>query len=379
MSKIIYLQLTMETRMTEARFLVTGATGKTGGAVVAQLRRQGCTVRALVRRDDARRRALAATGVETVVADPLDPVAMRAALIGIDRAYYLPPFHPTMLEAATVFAGAARESGLGSIVALSQWLASPAHPAWLTRQLWAMEQAFAALPAALTIVAPPLFADNYLRLIGFAAHLGVLPSLTGNSRNAPPSTEDIAAVAVAALLDPAAHAGRRYCPTGPELLSTADMAAILTRVLGRKVRRVEMPMWLFLKAARMQGVSPEELSGFRHWVRDHRDGAFSYGLPTDDVRTVTGCAPEPYETIARRYATLPEARRSPGSDAKAVLDFMLTPMMPGYNLDRFDGTLGLAAPAGPLRAMHNPAWRVERSPATRRGAGATPVTLGEAA
>ncbi len=364
--------------MADVKFVVTGATGKTGGAVVSLLRKSGLPVRAVIRSDDARGRALEAIGAETVVADPLDPTSMRAALKGAARAYYLPPFHPSMLDAATVFAGAAREVGIESVVALSQWLASPVHPAWLTRQLWDMEQVFAKLEAGLTIIAPPFFADNYLRLIGFAAHLGVLPSLTGDSHNAPPSTEDIAAVSVAALIDPAAHAGRRYCPTGPELLSTADMAAILSRVLRRTVRRVEMPMWLFLKAARMRGVSAEELSGFRYWVRDHREGAFAFGLPFDDVLTVTGQAPERFEAIARRYAALPEAKRSVAADTKAVLDFLRTPMVPGYNLDQFDRKLGLDAPADAMSAMNNPAWRAERA-RLLRGEQENRFALGEAA
>jgi len=43
-----------------------------------------------------------------------------------------------------------------------------------------------------TVVAPGYFADNYLRLTDLAALLGVFPVLTGSSRNAPPSNEDIA-------------------------------------------------------------------------------------------------------------------------------------------------------------------------------------------
>lgn len=347
--------------MADPSFFVTGATGKTGSAVVTQLRRLGLPVRAAVRQRDGRSRALDAAGVETVIADPLDPQQMRDAMQGTARAYFVPAFHPSMLDAATIFTAAAREVGLDAVVTLSQWLASPVHPAWLTRQLWQMEQLFGTLSAGLTIVAPPFFADNYLRLIGFAAHLGVLPSLTGDSRNAPPSTEDIAAVAVAALLDPAAHAGRRYCPTGPTLLSTAEMAQILSRVLERRVRRAEMPMWLFLKAARMQGVSAEELSGFRYWVQDHRQGAFAFGLPTDDVARVTGRPAESFETIARRYAALPEARRSISADVKAVIDFLRTPFSPGYDLDQFDHERHLAAPGDAQLAMHNPDWRAERS------------------
>lgn len=118
------------------------------------------------------------------------------------------------------------------------------------------------------------------------------------------------------------------------------MAEIIGDVLGRKVRRVEMPMWLFVKAARMQGVPAFELSGFRYYVQDHKQGAFECGAPTSDVLDLTGQPPEDFATIARRYALLPEAQRSLRSVAGAWADFMRTPMMPGYDLARLDRELG---------------------------------------
>ena len=72
----------------------------------------------------------------------------------------------------------------------------------MTRQHWLVDQLFSMTPGvAHTIVAPGYFADNYLLPMGMAVHLGVFPSLFGNSRNAPPSNEDIARVGVAALMD----------------------------------------------------------------------------------------------------------------------------------------------------------------------------------
>jgi len=47
-------------------------------------------------------------------------------------------------------------------------------------------------------VNPGYFADNYLQLIDYAAHLGVFPTITGDGKDAPPSNEDIARVVVAA-------------------------------------------------------------------------------------------------------------------------------------------------------------------------------------
>ncbi|HWG20735.1 MAG TPA: hypothetical protein VG225_09405, partial [Terracidiphilus sp.] len=46
--------------------------------------------------------------------------------------------------------------------------------------------------------------------------LGAFPWIFGNSRNAPPSNEDIARVAAVALMDPARHGGKTYRPTGPK-------------------------------------------------------------------------------------------------------------------------------------------------------------------
>ena len=90
----------------------------------------------------------------------------------------------------------------------------------MTRQLWLVDRLFSMTPGVThTIVRPGIFADAYLATIGSAVYLGIFPWMSGNSRNAPPSNEDIARVAVAALMDPARHAGKSYRPTGPELLA----------------------------------------------------------------------------------------------------------------------------------------------------------------
>ena len=58
--------------MSQSPILVTGAAGRIGGVggeVVNILRRKGLPVRALVRTDDHRAKALRATGAEVVVGD----------------------------------------------------------------------------------------------------------------------------------------------------------------------------------------------------------------------------------------------------------------------------------------------------------------------
>src|SRR5260370_39669381 len=121
-------QLGKENPMTNSRVLVTGASGQIGGAVAAQLLEKGVPTRALVHRDDARSARLRALGAETVVADIFDIQQVQAAVDGVDRLFFNPPYHPHALDSAVAFAVAARRSGVEAVVAFGQWLATPEPP-----------------------------------------------------------------------------------------------------------------------------------------------------------------------------------------------------------------------------------------------------------
>jgi uncharacterized protein YbjT (DUF2867 family) len=346
--------------MKQPKILVTGATGRTGRAVVDELLAKGVPVRAVVHSKDARSTALERKGAETVVVDMFDYDQLLAAMRGTQRAYYLPLYHPYMIQSATAFAVAAREAKLEAVVSLGQWLASPTHPSLTTRQVWLVDQVFSMIPGVVHVrVNPGYFADNYLRLIEFAAHLGVFPTITGNNKDAPPSNEDIARVVVAALMDPDKHAGKQYRPTGPALLSGNDMAEILSRVLRRKVRRIDLPWWLFLKASRRQNAGAFLMTGLRYYVEDHKQGAFALSAPTNDVLEVTGRPAEDFETTARRYAARPEAQRNFANWLRTFVDFMRNPLSPGYNPERLDRELRFPKPPAPRLAMANEDWKVE--------------------
>lgn len=348
------------------RILVIGATGKTGGAVVAELLRKGWPVRAVVRRRDERSALLDKMGAETVVADYFDTDQLRQAMEGTRRAYYLPIMHPFMIQGANAFALAARDAKLEQVVQMSQWLSSPSHPSLLTRQLWLVDRLFADIPGvAHTILNPGMFADNFLRLIDFATLLRVYPHLTKDSRSAPVSNEDIARVAVAVLADPARHAGHSYRPTGPTLLSAKEMAEAIGRAIGKRVLPIGIPLWMFFKTARMQGVDPYEISGFRFYLKDHWRGAFSAGGGvTDVVRELTGSPAEDFETIARRYAAKPFAQPTLANRLKAIWNFNRTPLHPGWNLERFDRNRGFPTPSAPRFAIDDESWKTSHLPAT---------------
>jgi NAD(P)H dehydrogenase (quinone) len=147
----------------------------------------------MVHREDGRAARLRAEGAEIVLADMTGVERVADALRDVQGAYYCPPFDPYVIQGAVAFAVAAKEARLEHIVGLTQWLASPSHPSLMTRQHWLVDRLFSMMPGvAHTIVNPGFFADDYLATIGSAVHLGIFPWIFGDSRNAPPSNEDIA-------------------------------------------------------------------------------------------------------------------------------------------------------------------------------------------
>jgi uncharacterized protein YbjT (DUF2867 family) len=105
--------------------LVTGATGYIGGRLVPQLLSAGHRVRCAARSPERLRDHPWSGQVEVVRADLTDAGSTRAALEGVDVAYYLihslgsgREFGAIDRAAATTFAAAAEEAGVGRIVYL---------------------------------------------------------------------------------------------------------------------------------------------------------------------------------------------------------------------------------------------------------------------
>src|SRR5579862_9243526 len=132
--------------MYKPKILVTAAAGKTGGATARELLRAGYPVRAMVRRKDGRSELLKNAGAEIFIGSMEDLVDLQGALSGVQRAYFCPPLEPGTLRRATLFAEAVREAKLEVVVALSQWLTDPIHPAIHSREKWLCSKVFERLP-----------------------------------------------------------------------------------------------------------------------------------------------------------------------------------------------------------------------------------------
>ena len=108
----------------DRRILLTGATGYVGGRLLPLLEATGATVRCLARRPETLASRVAAT-TEVVAGDLLDQESLRAALEGVNLAYYLVhsmgasgSFEDMDRTAAQNFAAAAKAAGVQRIVYL---------------------------------------------------------------------------------------------------------------------------------------------------------------------------------------------------------------------------------------------------------------------
>ena len=316
-------------------------------------------MRAFVRRIDHRSDRLKAAGAEVVVGSLEDMVDLRTAMAGVQRAYFCPPLESGALRKAVLFATAAKEARLEVVVALSQWLCDPTHPALHAEEKWLAGRVLDWLPGIdVVTINPGFFADNYMAALEPIAQFGLMAIPLGEGRNAPPSNEDIARVEVGALTDPRCHAGKTYRPTGPRLLVPDEIAATFGKVLGRRVRYQNAPIALFLKVAKSMGYSDYLISQLNFFLLDYQRDSFGVGAPTDAVLEVSGSPPEDFESIVRRYvATSPLVERRVGAMLRAGLHLVKALTTPAPRLDAIAAQLELPRISHATLAADSAAWR----------------------
>lgn len=204
-------------------FAVIGSTGKTGRRVADLLEAEGHAVRRLAR------------GTSPAF-DWEHPGHWADALRGVDRVYaaYTPDLAAPGSEAAiTRLAEVADDAGIERIVLLSGRGEEGARRC---------EDILLASNVPAAIVRASWFAQNFTEgMLSDAAVTGVLALPAGDVREPFVDVDDVAAVAVEALTGTgAAHEGRVHEVTGPESLTFAEIAAMLSEVTGREIAYVSM-------------------------------------------------------------------------------------------------------------------------------------------
>ena len=228
--------------MTQTKFLITGATGDTGGYTVRQLLEKNHPVRVLAHRPDERSEQMRKLGAEVVFGDLLDFDSVRAAMRGLQRAYFCYPISPGLVQATAQFAEAAKEAGVEVIVNMSQISARGDSKSNAARQHWLSERVFDWSNVPAVHLRPTFFAEWLLYLAPMIRQGKILAPFTTTGRHAPVAAEDQARVIAAILESPAAHLGKTYPLFGPIELTYPEIAAIVSRVIGKEVTYQQVPI-----------------------------------------------------------------------------------------------------------------------------------------
>ncbi len=261
--------------------LVTGATGNTGGALVAALRAMGVPVTA------ASRNPVDDSAHTSARFDWYDPDTFDAALTGADRVYLVPPpLDPEPVKAMAPFLSRAREQGVRRAVLLSASVIEAGGPG--------AGQVHALLPDLFTewaVLRPSWFMQNFFRAHPHAESIrtsNMITTATGDGRVGFVDVDDIARVAAHLLLADRLPE-QDLILTGPEALGYDDVAALLTELLGRPIVHRAISREAMTRELVSQGLPPQAAA-----MLAAADDAIAAGVEdrtTDVVERLTGRAP----------------------------------------------------------------------------------------
>ena len=114
------------------------------------------------------------------------------------------------------------------------------------------------------------------------------------------SVEDIASVAAVTLTEPERHAGRAYAPTGPQALTMAEAAQLITAAAGRTITYRDTDREQWIAAIISSGVPAEYAQVLHPLTKTLASG--NGARPNGDVLAVTGTAPVTFAEFAAKAA-----------------------------------------------------------------------------
>lgn len=254
--------------------LITGATGTVGSRIAELLAARGASTRLATRTPKSSGQ---------VRFDWADRGTHDDALRGVSAVYLIAPIgvaDPVPL--VEPFLESAIRHGVRRVVAQSSSAVPEGTPG-----LGAVHHLVRTIALEWAVLRPSWFMQNFSgdHLVAQGVRDGEIITATGEGRVAFIDAVDIAAVAVRALTDDVSH-DAEHLITGPEALSYADAAAIVTRHLGRTVRHRSVPVEEAAQRIAAHGIPADFARVLAALDADIRDGAED--RVTDTVARVTG-------------------------------------------------------------------------------------------
>jgi uncharacterized protein YbjT (DUF2867 family) len=229
----------------ELTVVVTGSTGKQGGAVARGLLERGHKVRAITRDpNSSQAKSLASAGATVIAASLEDTAAIKKALDGATSLFAM----------TTPFGGGTEVETRQGIAAADAAKAASVHLVFTSvnsadRQTgvphfdskYDVEKHIAQIGVRATIVAPAFFMENLYFGKAQLAQGIYATALPATRKLAQVAVADIGAVAVRVLEDAGRFTGKRFDLAGDDLTGN-EVMTILSRVSGRPFSYFQVPL-----------------------------------------------------------------------------------------------------------------------------------------
>ncbi len=272
--------------------MVTGATGNIGKELVPQLLAKGEKVRVVTR--DAAKVASLDPKVERIVGDLKDPDTVKRAVAGAEAVFLVGIIADTTQTADRQLIAESAKAGVKRIAKIS----ARSTGRGIGQVHFEQEQLIRQSGVAWTFLRCGMFMSNTLGWAATVKSQGAVYSPFGAGKMAMIAPKDIAAVATLALTGPG-HEGQIYDLFGDMLLTVPEQVAILSRVIGKPIKVVDITPEAAgerLRAAGGPAMLVEGLTALWTMVRNN-EAQFR----NDEVRRLTGRPAQSFESFCEAH------------------------------------------------------------------------------
>lgn len=267
--------------------LITGATGSTGRPAVRESIALGMTVRAMMRKKDARSEALEKLGAEMVVGDFFEINTLRDAMQGVEAASLCYPVAPGLIPATVNFGQAARETGIKLVLNMSQRSANRESTSDSCRDTFIAEEVLNWSGLPVIHLRPTMFLEWLLYPWALPyVQKGIVRLPVGKARHSPVAGEDQGRAIAHLFKSPEGYVGTRINLSGPVEMNHEQMAAELSEALGRKFVFEDVSLDEYCETAAKMGIPPYGINHFRGALTDYRNGRM--GDADNNIEKITG-------------------------------------------------------------------------------------------
>ncbi|OBZ19500.1 ergot alkaloid biosynthesis protein [Bacillus sp. FJAT-27264] len=281
--------------MKQQKVLITGGRGKTGTRIAARLRQLGWSYTTTFRNAQA-----ITDPANEVHFDWYDSSTFLPALQNIDRVYLVAPVGDLEpIKVMKPFIELALEKGVQRFVLLSSASISENGPVFGPVHQLLKKQA-----PEWTVLRPSYFMQNFTegQHAATISLQDLIISAAGHGKIGFVTAEDIAEVAVRALVDDHAH-NTEHIITGPDSLSYSDVSRIVSEVTGRKIEHKSIEDHELTRSWLALGLGKEYAEFMTELDRRIREEG-SEDLITDTVLKVTRKPPMSFIDFAKEHASV---------------------------------------------------------------------------